>query len=69
MGYKKSDSCLKKAADDEMLFVLRAQDISSPLIVLDWIRWNFLSVGEDKLREAFEAALEMKRWKHRKQAD
>ncbi len=33
--------CLGKAGDDEMLFILRAQDITSPIIVLEWIKMNF----------------------------
>jgi hypothetical protein len=69
MGYKNSDTCLAKAANDEMLFVLRAQDVTAPKIVLAWIAENFLSVSEAKLREAFECALEMKRFESRKQAD
>jgi hypothetical protein len=69
MGYKSTDTCLKKAAEDEMLFVLRAQDISSPLIVLEWIKQNFHTCNNDKLLEAFECALEMKDWAERKLAD
>lgn len=69
MGYKSTDTCIAKAAEDEMLFVLRAQDISSPLIVLEWIKENFFSCPDEKLREAFECALEMKGWKERKVAD
>lgn len=69
MGYKHTDSCIQKAADDEMLFVLRAQDVTAPKTVLHWIAKNFDNVSEDKLREAFECALTMRRFKNRKAAD
>lgn len=61
--------CLAKAADNEMLFILRAQDVTAPLVVLEWIKCNFLNCGEDKLREAFECALQMKRFPTTKAAD
>lgn len=61
--------CLAKAADDERLFILRAQDISSPLVVLEWIKYNFTTCPENKLREAFECALQMKKFPSTKTAD
>lgn len=67
--YKNNDSCLSKAADNEMLFVLRTQDVTAPKIVLTWMAENFNNTSEDKLREAFEAALEMKRWHNRRLPD
>jgi len=69
MSYKSTDTSIQKATENEMLFVLRAQDVSSPKLVLEWIKINFETVPEDKLREAFECALEMKKWPTRKQAD
>jgi hypothetical protein len=63
------DSCLMKAENEEMLFVLRAQDISSPKIVLEWIKENFETCSEEKLREAFECALDMRNHLDRKPAD
>lgn len=69
MGYKATDTCLKKAKDDEMLFVLRAQDRSAPKTVLHWIAENFETTSDDKLREAFETALVMKNYKNRKNPD
>ena len=69
MGYKGTDKCIEKAAENEMLFVLRAQDMTSPLIVLEWMKENFLSLPEDKLREAFECAIEMRKWEYRKRPD
>lgn len=64
-----ANGCLAKAKDDEMLFILRAQDISSPIVVLEWMKLNFETCPEDKLREAFNCALEMKRQNVRKRAD
>jgi hypothetical protein len=69
MAYKKDDTCIAKAADNEMLFVLRSQDITSPQLVLEWIKLNFETCPEDKLREAFNCAIEMKNWPNRKKAD
>ena len=61
--------CFAKAEDDEMLFVLRAQDKTAPLVILDWIKMNFENCPASKLREAFECALEMKNYHKRKSAD
>lgn len=61
--------CLGKAKNDEMLFILRAQDVSAPKVVLHWIAKNFENTPEDKLREAFECALEMRNYHARKKAD
>lgn len=69
MGHKHNDKCLRKAGDNEMLFVLRSQDVSAPKIVIEWIRVNFESAKDEKLREAFECALEMRRFGRRKIAD
>lgn len=66
---KGAKGCLAKAGDDEMLFILRAQDISSPKVILHWIELNFENVPDEKLRGAFEAALKMKGHSGRKQAD
>lgn len=61
--------CLGKAKDDEMLFILRAQDITSPIVILEWMKLSFHSLPEDKLREAFECALEMRKNKNTKSPD
>ena len=59
MGYKNDDPCIKKAYDDERLFVLMTRDITAPKIVLEWIKENLDNQPDEKLREAFECALEM----------
>lgn len=60
MGYKNNDTCIEKAFDDERMFVLLTRDYSSPKIVLEWIKENIEIQPDEKLREAFECALEMK---------
>lgn len=66
---KGATGCLAKAADDEMLFILRAQDFASPQVVLEWIKLNFNSCSEEKLMEAFKCALQMREHVNRKAAD
>lgn len=57
-----SKSCFNKAHDDEPIFVLKATDFTAPETVLGWITKNINHQPEAKLREAFECALEMRRW-------
>lgn len=61
MGTKATGiGCYDKAAPDEELFVLRAQDNSAPFVVLEWIKRNIRTAPDTKLRDAFECALRMK---------
>jgi hypothetical protein len=53
----------------EPLFVLRGQDKTAPGVVLDWIRENFETAPEPKLREAFDQALRMRAYPYRRTAD
>lgn len=64
-----AQGCLGKAKDDEMLFILRAQDLTSPMVILEWIKLNFNNCPKEKLLEAFNCALEMKEHVARKLAD
>ncbi len=59
---------LRAFAKGEPTFTLRAQDVSAPDIVIEWIGRN-LHASDTKLREAFEKALRMRTWKDRKAAD
>ena len=68
MALKHECTTLPKVGDDEDIFVLRAQDVSAPGTVLDWIKAN-LHAPDEKLREAFECALRMRRYHTRKAAD
>ncbi len=64
-----SNSCLQKADDDEMLFILRAQDVTSPKVVLLWIAENIDHLSNSKAREAFNCALTMRQHKGRRVAN
>lgn len=59
MGYKKNDPCIKKAYDDERLFVLMARDPEAPRTIIHWISRSLGKQPTDKLREAMACALEM----------
>lgn len=65
-------SCLNKAADDEPIFVLRANDEIAPQIVREWAslyRARKADAGEltpereNKYREAMQLANQMEAWK------
>jgi hypothetical protein len=59
---------LRAYSKGEPTFTLRAQDVSAPDIVIEWIGRN-LHASDSKLREAFEKSLRMRSWKTRKAAD
>jgi hypothetical protein len=59
MGYVNDDPCLVKAFDDEKIFVLLARDPTAPLVILEWIKINIGKQPYDKLKEAYECAMEM----------
>jgi hypothetical protein len=68
MATKRTSLTLQKTGDNEEIFVLRAQDVSAPRNVILWIADN-LHASDEKLREAFECALKMRKHTKRKQAD
>lgn len=57
-------SCLNKAADDEPIFVLRANDPIAPAVVRFWAAMAEGVHEEVKRREAWKLAEQMGRWKH-----
>jgi len=61
-------SCINKAADDEPVFVLRANDVIAASIVDYWA--NCAESGDHhedwKIKEARELAQEMRRWRTEK---
>lgn len=66
----RGEGCLGKAADDEPVFILRAQDIHAPDLVEKWAIWA--SVGDcpnDKVNEANAIAEAMRAWPNRKRPD
>lgn len=63
-------SCLNKAALDEPIFVLRAQDELAWAVVTDWaILAQKRGVSEAKVQEAFDLAEAMKAWPTKKLPD
>jgi hypothetical protein len=68
MAQKKG--CLGKAADDEPIFILRAQDMLAADLVDQWaIRAKSWGCPEPKVQEAKELANRMRRWAPRKYPD
>lgn len=62
--------CLGKAADDEPVFILRAQDaLAADLVELWAIRARAANCPVDKVREAAELSEEMRRWPTTKYPD
>jgi hypothetical protein len=62
------NSTLNKAADDEPIFILRAQDMTAPQTVLEWMQRN-PQIGEAKFAEARDCADAMRAWPERRKAD
>ena len=80
MGTKLTSSCLKKATDDEPIFVLRAQDQLSADCVRDWAqKFMFINTDENgvwlsekaekKYNAALSTAYDMERWPVKKLPD
>jgi hypothetical protein len=65
------NSCLSKADDDEMVFVLRGHDETSPLIILQWvverIRYKKNKLNDPQIQEALECARIMEEQRDREQ--
>lgn len=68
MAFKPTCPTLKKVADDEPIFVLRAQDESASTAVAYWLKINPQITGERKA-EAQRCIEAMIQWPHRKKAD
>lgn len=65
MSTKHTSKCLQKAADDEPIFVLRAQDKTAATLIRIWVAINndtnpFISA--DKLKSALQVADEMEQY-------
>jgi hypothetical protein len=62
--------CLGKAADNEPVFVLRAQDKLAALLVDDWAEMaEHKGCPKEKVAEAQEIANAMRAWPKRKNPD
>jgi len=70
-------SCLNKAADDEPIFVLRAQDLLAPELIANWARDYMLLRRREEVTNThmakYDAAMEvvraMSEWKQAKNPD
>jgi len=63
---KRNSEVLNKAQPNEEIFVLREIDETSPVIIMEWIKENFYTASEEKLRSAFEIALRMNKAEDRR---
>ena len=61
MALKHNNPTLEKTADDEEIFALVTRDQSSPETVCFWIMRNIRTAPDEKLREALDCALRMRR--------
>ena len=68
MALKNNYPTLEKVKPDEEIFVLRGQDAMAPKLIILWIAEN-LHASDEKLREAFECALRMRKYPYSKAAD
>lgn len=68
MAYKSTCKTLAKVAEDEPIFVLRAQDLTAPDTIMAWIAKN-PELPKDKLAEALRCAQAMRQWPKRKMPD
>lgn len=77
-----ASSCLNKAADEEPLFVLRAQDVTAPRVIEFWLQLNLLGTDgpgiengpvvklpDEKVKEAQACIDAMHRWHTHKMPD
>ncbi len=68
MALKNNCPTLKKVADNEPIFVLRAQDASAPATIREWVKLNPQLLAE-KRDEALACAAQMESWPGRRPAD
>lgn len=68
MATKSTCKTLAKVGNSEEIFVLRAQDVMAPKTIIHWIADN-LHAPDEKLREAFECALRMRKFAKTKASD
>jgi hypothetical protein len=61
MATKHTSTCISKAADDEPIFALRAQDMSAPILVEFWVKMN-PQLPEQKKQDALQVVHEMREW-------
>lgn len=66
----RGEGCLGRAADDEPVFVLRAQDLLAARLVDDWAEEaGRKACPPDKVAEARVIAGQMRQWRNRRYPD
>jgi hypothetical protein len=66
MAVKGSDQAYNRAAADEPIFTLRAQDTLAPVLVRAWVALaEAAGSPKDKVAEALDCAEQMEEWQHR----
>jgi len=66
----RGEGCLGKAADDEPVFVIRAQDMFSEGTIWSWTsRAAKENCNPQKIEEALQTAAAMAKWPHKKLPD
>lgn len=63
------NSCLNKAAEDEPLFVFRAHDATSDLVVAYWLQLNQDTLAPEKAAHAVGWIKQAQAWPDRKRPD
>lgn len=65
------NSCLNKAAEDEPVFVLRAQDLTAPEVIREWVARAsaYGMISKEKSDDALAVAALMEMWPHRRFPD
>lgn len=58
---KSKNYAIQQARVDEEIFCLKETDETAPWVIMEWMKENFHTASEDKLRSAFESALRMKK--------
>lgn len=63
-------NCYEKAMSrGQKTFTLVEQDMSSPFVIIEWIKCNIMTCPAQKLRDALESAIAMRDFPKRKLSD
>ena len=62
---------LSKLPDDEPVFLLRAQDVTAPDVMVDWVLGAERAgcTNQQKLADALQLSVKMREWPNRKVPD
>ncbi len=52
-------SCMNKALDDELVFVLLARDPFTPSVIMEWVKQSYSTQPMEKLIDAISMAKDM----------